>query len=431
MALTHQQKKIISLVAGILIFIVLVAFFRKRPPKYVSLEMWGIYDEPEIWDQIIYQFNKYYPHIQINYTLKDNQSYHNDLLQAFAENKSPDIFMVLGEWLPKYQNKINPLNLKTEKQLNLKYLQDNYPEIVVNELIKNNQLRGIPLSVDTLALYYNKDIFNYFNIALPPKTWEEIIELIPTLRQIDVNGNLNRGAIALGTSNNVNWASDIFATLIMQNDGSIIDPNYLFFDLNKNNSGVKALQFYTQFADFKNKNYTWNENKINSILSFARAKTAMVIGYERAYNYIKQQNPQLNFGITTFPQFKNNPLNISYASTINLIVNNRSRSDKKQAAWLFLKFLLNPQISEKYYLLSGHPPARRDLIAKYLNDPVRGVFISQILSSRSFYQFDFEKIKDIFGEMISLVNKKKANYWDAVDSAEQKLNFLWKQSLKQ
>lgn len=430
MALTYQQKKIISIAAGVLIFIVVLSFFRKKPPKQTSLEIWGIYDEPEIWYQIISEFNKSYPYIKIKYTLKDQQSYQEELLQAFAENKAPDIFMVLGDWLPKYQNKIEPLDLKKDKELNLKYFEDYYPEVIIKELVQNNQLLGIPLSVDTLALYYNKDIFNYFNIALPPKTWEEIIELIPTLRQIDISGNLKRAAIALGTSNNVSWFNDILSALIMQNGGTVVDPTNSFFTLNEKDSGIKALKFYTQFADFKNKNYTWNESKINSILAFAKSYTVMAIGYEKAYNYIKTQNPQLNFGIVSFPQFKDSPLKINYASTTNLVVNNRINTYKQQAAWIFLKFLIQPQISENYYLLTHHPPARRDLIAKYLNDPTRGVFISQILSSRSFYQFDSEKIKDIFAEMISQINNKKTDYKQTIDQANQKLNFLWSQSLK-
>lgn len=427
MILTNQQKKIIAIVAFVLIFIVIIALFRKRAPKAVSLEMWGLYDEPQGWYQIISEFNKYYPHIQIKYTLKEPQSYREDLLQAFAENNAPDIFMVLGEWVPSYRNKISPLDLKKEKEVNLKYIQDNYPEVVIKELVQENKLWGAPLSVDTLALYYNKDIFNHFNIALPPKTWEEIIKLIPTLRQLDLNNNLKRSAIALGTANNVNWFSDIFSALIMQKGGTIVDPSNSYFNFNEKNTGIEALKFYTQFADLKNQNYTWNENKINSLLAFAKSNTVMVLGYERAYNYIKNQNPQLNFGIAPFPQFQDSPLKINYASTINLVVNNRSNSYKQQAGWLFLKFLMNPQISEQYFLLTGHPPARRDLVAKYLNDPVRGVFVSQVLSAKSFYQFDSEKIKAIFQEMISQVNKKKINYKEAVDNAVQKLNFLWSQ----
>lgn len=430
MKLTFQQKKIISIVIFVLIFIVVLSLFRKRTPKPVSLEMWGLYDEPQIWNQLISEFQKYYPHININYTLKDSQSYHEDLLQAFAENKAPDIFLVLGEWLPRYYNKISPLNLKQEKEYNLKYIQDNYPEITIKELVQKNTLLGAPLSIDTLALYYNKDIFNHYNIALPPKTWEEIIDLIPTLRNLDLNNNLKRGAIALGTANNINWATDILSALIMQKGGTIIDSNYNIFNFDQKNEGIEALKFYTQFADLKNKNYTWNENKINSILAFTKSYTTMILGYERAFNYIKTQNPQLNFGVSAFPQFKNSPLKINYASTINLVVNKRSNYQKQQASWLFLKFLMTPQISENFYLLTGHPPARRDLIAKYLNDPIRGVFVSQALSAKSFYQFDSEKIKDIFKEMIVQINRKQQDYKEAVDQAVQKLNFLWEQSLK-
>ncbi len=433
MALTSQQKKIVYLIISVLIFIVILSLFKKRPPKYVTLEMWGFYDEPEVWDQIISDFRKQYPNINIKYTQKDTLSYEDDLLNAFAENQAPDIFMVLGEWLPRYQSKIKPLDLSKEKELNLKYLYDNYPEITAKELVNNNQLLGIPLSIDTLALYYNKDIFNHFNIALPPKTWEEIIDLIPTLRQVDLSSNIKRSAIALGTPNNISWFSDILLALMMQYESDIVDLTRAVFTFNISSKnivpGIKALEFYTQFADLKNKNYTWNENKINSLLAFSKGNVAMVLGYERAYNYIKSKNPQLNFGIAPFPQFKNSPLKVNYASTINLVVNNRSNIFNQQAAWTFLKYLTQTQPSENYFFLTGHPPARRDLVLKYLNDPVRGAFIGQILSSRSFYQFDNNQIKNILEEMITQVNRKKMNFKTAVDTAVQRLNYLWRQKL--
>ena len=437
MALTYQQKNIIKVIIFVILSIVILALFRKKPPQTANLEMWGIYDDPQVWNSIIYDFQKQYPYINIKYTLKDEENYHEELLQAFAEGKGPDIFMVLGDWLPKYHSKIQPLDLKKDKEINLKYLQDNYPEVVLTELVKENQLLGIPLSVDTLALYYNRDIFNHFNIALPPKTWEEIISLVPILRQLGQEGSLKRTAIALGTSNNVKWASDILTALMMQYGSNIVDKSYLSFNFHlerdwlnfKIKPGIEALKFYTQFADYKNKNYTWNEGFDNSILSFSQAKTAMVIGYQKDYNYIKSKNPQLNFSVAPFPNFQNNPLSINYASTINLVVNSKIAPQKQKASWTFLKYLTQTAPLDNYYLLTNHPPSRRDLIYKYLNDPINGAFVSQILSSRSFYQFDSEVIKNIFSEMITKANRK-VDYKEAVESAIQKLNFSWSEQIK-
>ena len=434
--MTKDQKKIVFY-ACLVIFIIIIitVIWRKRNPQPVTLEVWGFLDQADVFTSLVNNFQKLYPYITVNYTLKEQQNYEEELLKAFADNKAPDIFMVLGNWIPEYQDKIYPLDMEKDKDLNLKTIKEYYPEIIFQELVvKQKYLAGIPLSIDTLALFYNKDIFNHFNIALPPKTWEELISLIPTLRAIDENNNLTRPAIALGTYNNVNWGTDILSALMMQFGSDIVDiENRLATFNHKSKSGntfksigEEALEFYLQFAKPKNKNYTWNSSFTNSVISFSKSKTAMIIGYSRAIDFIKKQNPQLNFGISNLPNFAHSLYQINYGTTINLVVSNRSKNPRD--GWLFLKYLTQNEVADKYFNLTKRPPARRDLIANYLNDPTVGVFISQSLSAKSFYQFDFAKIKAIFEEMIYSAGTKKIKPAEVVNNAVLKFNFEWQKN---
>ncbi len=438
MPLTQHQKKITFFSLLVILIIVGIAIFGKRgQPQPAVLEIWGFLDQPEVFAPLISDFHRLYPHISINYRLKDYQSYQNDLLQAFADDKAPDIFVVFGNWLPTYLNKISPLDLSKDKTLNLKYILENYPEIVSKETIINNQyLLGVPLSIDTLALFYNRDIFNYFNIALPPKTWEDLISLIPILRTTDQNNNLVRSAIALGTHNNVRWNTDILSALMMQFGSEIVDSENkkAIFDYKPQTGntfktfGEEALEFYLQFADPKNKNYTWNNNFPDSLLSFSRGRVAMTIGYAQTLDFLKEQNPQLNFGVSNLPNFSNSPYKINYGTTINLVVSNRSKNS--QASWLFLKYLTQKEAAEKYFNLTKRPPSLRVLISQYSNDPTVGIFISQSLTAKSFYQFNFLKIKEIFEEMIYAASIKKMKPSEAVNNAVLKFNFEWGQISK-
>ncbi len=435
MSLTSHQKKIILMAIGaLLLFILAVIVFTPRRVKPATLEIWGIIDKPEVFSPLISQFHKSYPQIQVKYVEKDSRSYQEELLQAFANDEAPDIFMLLGNWIPEYQDKIAPLDTRKEKTFNIKTITELYPDVVIKELLQKDKLWGIPLYVDTLALFYNKDIFDHYNIALPPQTWEEILQLVPKLRILDQQRNLLRSAIALGTANNINWSTDILSALMMQYGSSIVDASHkqATFDLphewlgQRIIPGEKALRFYTQFANVRSPYYTWNENKINSLLSFARSKTAMVIGYHRAITIFQKYNPQLNFGVAPLPQFRNSPYKINYASTMNLVVN--KRSSNTTAAWIFLKFLAQRNAAEQYYLATHHPPARRDLIAQHLNDPLTGTFISQILSSKNWYQCCATAEKEILQKMIQDVSIKKTDPRQTVYSAAHQLNLLWKQN---
>jgi maltose-binding protein MalE len=52
----------------------------------------------------------------------------------------------------------------------LKKLEDEYPTVIKTDLIEKNNLYGAPLSIDTLALYYNRNFLDQAGIALKPQT---------------------------------------------------------------------------------------------------------------------------------------------------------------------------------------------------------------------------------------------------------------------
>lgn len=433
MSLTSKQKRIL-LIGGSLFFgfILLAVLFSRRQLPKKTLEIWGFNDSAEVFNQLTADFRKNYPNIYINYIQKNEDAFHDDLLKAFANNSAPDIIMAYGSWLPYYQSRIYPLDLNQEKELNLFYLNQNYPEIIKNDLISGHYLLGIPLSVDTLALFYNKDVFNYLNIALPPKTWEEITELVPKLRRINDYGQINRAAISLG-ANNVLWHNDILSALIYQLNGEIVDKskkefiwqNEVVFADRKIDPIETALNFYLNFSNPPSSSFTWSDDLEDSLSAFSKGKTVMAIGYFQDAKKIKNLNPNLSFDFASLPYFQNNPSKINYGRTVNLVV--LKNSQHPQEAWLFLKFLSQEEVSKKYFLLTKNPPSRLDLIQNYLNDPASGVFVRQILTSRDWYQFNFKTINQVFDEMINQIVYKNKYVLDAVEDAANKLEFFWSQ----
>jgi len=434
MALTTHQKNIILWSIVIILFITFLGLkFHRASPRSATLEFWGTLDDPQVISSLITKFHHLYPNIHIKYTSKDSKTYYQDLLQAFASDKSPDMFMLLGNWLPLFGDKITPLNMQRDKVLTSRLFDHLYPEAAKEELVKGKDLEGIPLYIDTLALYYNKDIFNYYNIALPPSTWKELLQLIPRLRKIDSQGQIKRAAIALGTGHNTNWSTDIISTLMMQYGSSVVDPQTKKVAFNQylsspNGSykafspGEEALKFYTQFSNPRSRYYTWNDGFPNSILAFTRGQTTMFIGYNRAQKVIKKYAPGLNYGIAPLPRLTNNPARVNNASIMTVVVSKRSPNSR--AAWLFLKFLAQKDNAQFYFLQTKNPPARRDLIKEYLNDPQVGTFINQTLSSKTWYQFNFKQVAQIFTDMVDSVLRNNIAPSQAIMAAGERINLL-------
>ncbi len=428
-----RQKKILLVVGLIIISIVFLGIkFHKTKPTPVSLEIWGILDDAKTFLPIIDNFQKKYPYTRISYTLKDKDTYHEDLLRAFSDNQAPDIFMLWNSNLPYYQNKISHLDLKKDNDLNLFDLDQTYPKIAKNELLKDNYLLGIPLYVDTLALYYNQDIFNYYNIALPPSTWAEVLNLISRLRRTNNQGQITRAAIALGSPYNVRWNFDIISALMIQYGSNIVDidkkQTTLEYELRINGKkilpGEEALKFYTQFSDSRSRYYTWNDNFIDSVIAFSKGKTAMFIGYNQAQKIIEEYNPNLNYGIASLPQFTANSSNkINYGNVMSLVVSQNSKYSEE--CWTFLKFLAQKNTAKFYYLQTKNPPARLDLIQDYVNEPISGIFTRQILLSQNWHQYNFQEITKIFQEMIEAITHKGKSPIQAIIIAADRIDFFW------
>ena len=435
MSLTSHQKKIV-LIAFVVIFLIAFAgiFFRKVRPKPITLEIWGIRDEPLVFEPIIQAYNQSYPHVTVNYTLKDEKTYHEDLLRAFADNQAPDILMLQDNWLSVYQDKIYPLDLSADKHFNVFDLKQDYSPVSLSGVIENNHLLGLPFYTDTLVLYYNQDIFKHYNIVLPPTTWEEILDLIPILRQVNPQGRISRAAIALGLASNVEWEIDILSALMMQYGSEMVDlsEKRVIFDraVEKGNKsiapGEEAINFYTQFANPYSRYYTWNDNMDNSIIAFSRGEAVMMIGYNQAKKIIERYSPNLSYGVTALPQFiDGSSSRINYGQTMVLSVLQSSQHQK--ASWDFLKFFNQKNIAQSYFNQTKNPPARLDLINESLNDLDSGVFIRQLLTTYNWYQYNFQDIKKIFQEIINEVLLKGEEPARAIGTARDNINLFWKQ----
>ena len=151
----------------------------------------------------------------------------------------------------------------------------------------------------------------------------------------------------------------------------------------------------------------------------------MMIGYNQAQNAIQKEAPGLRYGIATFPYLSGNEEKINYARTMNLVVFNRSSHSKE--AWQFLKYLSQSNNSQYYFLQTKNPPARLDLISLAINDSQAGVFTSQILTSRDWYQIDSQEINTIFNDMIESVVLQNILPVQAIFKAASGIELLWQQ----
>ncbi|MDP3015353.1 MAG: extracellular solute-binding protein [bacterium] len=399
------------------------------------VNFWGIADsdnDAKAIRAVIEEYQKINKGVRIDFTAFDNaKNYEKTLLNAFATGKAPDIVAFHNTWLTKHCDKIIPI---PETVFPLSALQQLFPQVVEQDFVlrqthsassgqaqDKSLIVALPLYIDTLALLYNKDMFDAKAISLPPTTWQTFQNLVPYLREVNLLNQITKPASAIGGSEkNIDNASDLLNLLMMQFGSKMID------DYGKSSfvrEGLPALNFYLQFSNPNSPYYTWNENLRYSLNSFSDGSTAMIFNYASRIPLIKAKNPYFNVGIAPMPQPTGISQPLNYADYWGLSVSNQSR--QSDLAWNFILFAsANPQTAEIYLQAAKKPPALRSLIQKYINDPELGVFSRQALTARSWRQPDSNAIKQIFSNIIESILSGKISPQQGLEQAENEINGL-------
>lgn len=452
-----NKKKLIKTIAILMAIFIVVPFLsgctETGSKKYlVDLEVWGAFDDSGDFSKIFEGIKKADPFIRnISYKKIPIDTYENELMDALASGNGPDIFLINNAWMPRFEDKVAvapPLVMGEQM------FRSNFVDVVVDDFMgKNGEIYGAPLSVDSLALYYNKDLFNAAGITSPPATWSELLDSTKKITTIDDVSEIKRSGIALGTVENINRSTDIIDLLMLQNGAQLPNKSEIAYDPDFN-IGKNVVEFYTQFSRFSSPVYSWNKRMHYSIDAFYEGDLGMMINYSWHINTIKNKNAKLNFAIAPIPQISNEkPVN--YANYWSFVVNKNkqikqvdedapiSNEIRVHEAWQFLKFLtfkndgsftaVNAKTkSTKSYPVeidpasiyvdkTKKPAARRDLVEKQKSDPVIGSFAYGNLIAKSWYKKNSNLVESIWAEIIDGVNRGDITYDQAFRLASYRI----------
>lgn len=432
-----NNKKILYILIAVMVVAVFVTFIlvlknlgnTGSVGKTTTLTFWGVYDDHTAFDQAIKDFKAQNPSIDVKYQLFSYDTYEQQLINALASGTGPDIFMIHNTWLPKHGDLLAPLPASIPGQNQPLYTIQDYKnqfvDVVAQDFTSQGQIYAVPLYVDTLALYYNKDLFNTAGITGPPQTWNEVNSDVEAMTKLDASGNIIQSGIALGTSHNINRSTDILMDMMIQSGVQMTDTADRSATFGANVQGQPvgrlALQYYTDFANPRKQTYSWNDSEHYSLDAFSEGNLAMMIGYSHDMGTIKAKSPRLNFGIAPMPQASTADIR-NFANYFGAGVSKSSKNIN--AAWQFLAFLSSKNGSADYITATNRPAARRDLIDLERTDPDLGLFAVQALTARSWYQADSLAIEGIFADMIDDVNFNRTSVADALDRAQSRVTVL-------
>lgn len=387
----------------------------------VTLDYWRVYDNEDAFSGIINSYEAMHPNVRINYRRLRPEEYETELIRAFAEGRGPDIFSVHNTKLGEFESLLQPMPesvtidyLETvgtlrketvtvqreEPTISQKALKQQFVDVVARDVIRpyqatpktapEDRIFGLPLSVDTMVVFYNKDLLNAAGIAQAPSNWEDFQAAVSKLTVLNADDEITQSGAALGTTDNVERSADIISLLMLQNGTTMTEGETVIFNNvpRGTESGlfpaVDAVRFYTDFANPVKQVYSWNETFPSSFEAFINGQTAFFFGYSYHIPYIEAAAPKLEYGISKMPQIGGGAREVNYANYwVEGIAKNTDQSDY---AWDFLEYAAGAEQVTKYLSAARKPTALRSLINTQLNDEAMGTFVEQILTADSWYR---------------------------------------------
>lgn len=388
-----------------------------------DLVIWGLWQESNHMGSVLKSFEEQYG-IKASYRkVASVATYEKELVEAIAEGRGPDVFVMHHTWVDNKQRLITPAPADI---IDLRALQDEFVDVVATDVVRDGKIMALPTSVDTLAMYYNKDILNAAGIAKPPTTWTEFQQLVERITTVNRVGTIDQSAAALGTAANINRAPDLLQLLFLQSGIPIQEPGTTSVQLT-GEIAERALTFYTDFSNRTKRVYTWNLQQDFSIDAFAEGDTAVMFNYSYHIPTVRAKNPRLNFAIAPMPQIAGSTPDkyVNFAAYWPFTVSNASPSPRN--AWLLVRHLTGAASASTVNAAQGVPPARRDSVLELQRDPIMGVFAEQTLTAKSWPRYDLAATDTIMNTMIDSVVTGATTIGDALQRAQDQVNQVAKQ----
>lgn len=422
----------------------------------VHLTYWTVWDEPDDFQTAITAYHASHPNVTITVRKMNAGDYEQQLVQAWARDEGPDIFSIPNAAVGKYRDLISPLpdkltlpTLVTARsgcQKRTKVVDQSttvikpgemdstFVPVVASDVVFKNQIYGLPLATDTLTLLYNKDLLNAAKIVAPPRTWQELVDMVDSSKTTltrEENSDIVQSGVALGTADNIARAPDILSLLMMQSGAQMVDSSGQTIAFqnagaqsDQDAPGLAALNFYTSFANHARVTYSWNDQQADAQQEFAAGKVAFFVGYKYQLDTIRLQNPSLNVGIAPLPQIISDAPQTDYA---NYWIETVSRRSKYAAdAWNFIVYETTGKTQSGYQVVeylnkTKKPAALRELITAQKDELDLKYFVDALLVARTWYHgYDYLAMEAALRELIRNVNSGSAPA-EALNLAAQKV----------
>jgi len=233
-------------------------------------------------------------------------------------------------------------------------LDDYWPGLIESATYEGH-IYGLPRDIGLEVLYYNKDIFDEVGVDYPTAewTWSDFLEALEALTVVESSGRVARYGLGMEGGKYQLW--------IAQNDGALFDDVHAPTECTMDEpAAMEAIQL---FADMMNNNWAMRPVNLSQaggdVAVFQSGQVAMIIQNASRISAFNEAGLNYDVSVVPIPEGGQRGANAAGAAwTMS------SRSDNKDAAWTFLRWLQSTDGGQRIYTGSGEILPARQSTAK-------------------------------------------------------------------
>ncbi len=427
---------VLIVVFGSLFFVALFLlrnFDGGEPAEDVSnlgagLTIWGVlpYGAMESLLQKMRDTDEGYNNVTYRYVAPEE--FDQVFVNALADQKGPDLLLLPHDRLVKHRTRLQPIPYESFPVRDFRSTYIDGAEIFA----LSDGIYGLPVAVDPLVMYWNRDIFSTNGLLSAPTTWEEVVNTtVPTLTVRDFNRNIQLSAVAMGEYRNISNAFPVLSLLLLQGGSVMVTEGQnqyrIRLDETVNQSGaqpfVTAATFYTNFSNVSNTLYSWNRALTLDKDRFLSEDLALYFGYLSEGRDIAAKNPNLNFDVAEVPQGASATVKRTYGQYYAFVI---PKTAPNKAGALTAMQTLGGETNAKQ-IADGYnfAPAHRSTLAVGSNDVYGRVGYASAVYARGWLNPDLDRLSPVLTTMLEDINANRSDIGSATSDAVNRIQQIY------
>lgn len=317
---------------------------------------------------LAYDFMQNNPDIEIKMEFIPQDDYSTKLISSLATDAAPDVMQVESGMIARLvkAEAIQPLD---ENVLSVDTIKNDFIPASVDALQVDGKYYGLPTDVQTIVMYWNKDLAAAAGLDAEkgPQTWDELLDWAKKLTKFENGKMIQSGWGEKGYHPEVQ-------AFVVQNGGKMVDENgqYCFADDPKS---VEAIKF---LVDAYREHKVYDLQFMANWAGFRVGKVAIMLGHPAMFGNLKQTAPNINLGVGLIPakEGKHTTIVTSWAYVA-------SKKANSEAATKWIQYLTSHEVEKRWTQETGELPARKALLTDedLTKDPQLQILLSSMNDS--------------------------------------------------